>query len=179
MALLVLLQEYCRRSRRIDADRVLWMLEYYAGCCCAVSCCGLICAVVVLLLQHADHGPPQLLFSSVPMIILLARDVGESWFLDFDDTPCTLVCTSTTAIQFCRNLLLSEQNRPKKNRKTEKHRENAHWEVYTKRMKRERHTHRHNEREVCTQREWRERDTHTQNEREVCTERWELRKQSN
>ncbi len=162
-ALLVLLQEYCRRSRRIDADRVLWMLEYYAGCCCccccAASCCGLICAVVVLLLQHADHGPPQLLFPSVPMIILLTRDVGESWFLDFDNTPCTLVCTSTTAIQFCRNLLLSEQNRPKKkNRKTQRectlrglHRENE-----------ERETH-----------------THTQNEREVCTERWELGKQSN
>jgi hypothetical protein len=164
VALLVLLQEYYRRSCRIDADLVLWMLEYYAGCCCccccAASCCGLICAVVVLLLQHADHGPPQLLFPSVPMIILLTRDVGVSWFLDFDNTPCTLVCTSTTAIEFCRNLLWSEQNRPKKNRKTEKHRENADWEVYTERMKRERHT-------------------HTQNEREVCTERWELRKQSN
>jgi hypothetical protein len=154
VALLVLLQEYCRRSRRIvDADRVLWMLEHYAGCCCAASCCGSICAVVALLLQHADHGPPQLLFPSVPMIILLTRDIGESWFLDFDNTPCTLVCTSTTAIQFCRNLLLSEQNRPKKNRKTEKHRENAHWEVYTERMKRHTHTHTHRMRGRCAQRD--------------------------
>jgi hypothetical protein len=46
----MLLQEYFRRSRRIDADRVLSMLEYSAGCCCAASCCGLIRAVVVLLL---------------------------------------------------------------------------------------------------------------------------------
>ncbi len=78
VALLVLLQEYCGRSRRIDADLVLGMLAYYAGCCCAASCCVLICAVIVLLLQYAEHGPPMLLFPSVPMIILVTRDVGES-----------------------------------------------------------------------------------------------------
>jgi hypothetical protein len=57
--------------------------------------------------------------------------------------------TSTTAIQFCRNLLLPEQNRPKKkNKKTQRectlrglHRENE-----------ERKRHIGNEREVCTER---------------------------
>jgi hypothetical protein len=70
------------------------MLVYYAGCCCAASCSGLICAVIVLLLlQHAEHGPPMLLFPSVPMIILVTRDVGESWFsISLHSRGCKYYC---------------------------------------------------------------------------------------
>jgi hypothetical protein len=54
----------------------------------------------------------------------LFSTIARRWGVMISRFPCTLAGTSTTAIQFCRNLLLFEQNRPKK--KTEKHRENAH-----------------------------------------------------
>jgi hypothetical protein len=54
--------------------------------------------------------------------------VSLRWGVMISRFPCTLAGTSTTAIEFCRNLLLSEQNRPKKKEKEkkEKRRENAH-----------------------------------------------------
>jgi hypothetical protein len=63
--------------------------------------------------------------------------MARRWGVMISRFPCTLVGTSTTAIQFCRNLLLSEQNRPRKKQKN------------TERM----HT------ERSTQREWREKET--------------------
>ncbi len=95
---------------------VLW-IDVRGGCAAAAACKSRPPIAVVSF--RPDDNTPDL----------------RRWGVRISPFPCTLAGTSTTAIQFCKNLLLSEQNRPrkkqKKNRKTQRectlsdvHREN-------------------------------------------------------
>ncbi len=110
---------------------MLW-IETRGGCAAAVAC---------------RSRPPIAAVSFRPDDNMFTPE-WRRWGLMISQFPCTFAGPSTTAIQFCKNLLLSEQNRPKKNRKTQRectlrglHRENE-----------ERKRHIENEREVCTER---------------------------